>query len=177
MDNFLPPDNIQEDPRNVVAHRTSPTNIGLYLLSTIAANDFGWVGTSEAAERMEATLATVRRLETFRGHLFNWYDTCDLRPLDPKYISSVDSGNLAGHLLLLANFCQWLAQKLLIDEGILKGTRDSVQLLLETLAKSGAASRAQSTTRKLLSHAVEKFSRLLETAPSGALDWAERFAE
>jgi cyclic beta-1,2-glucan synthetase len=176
LDNFLPPDNIQEDPRKAVAHRTSPTNIGLYLLSTVAAHDFGWIGASEAAERMEATLSTVRRLETFRGHLFNWYDTCDLRPLDPKYISSVDSGNLAGHLLLLANCCQALTRKPLIDESILNGTRDSVQLLREALAESGA-SRAQPAARKLLSHAVENFARLLETAPSGALDWAEQFTE
>ena len=105
-DNMLPPDNFQEDPAPALAHRTSPTNIGLYLLSVTAARDFGWLGTEEAAERLEATLATMGRLARFRGHFYNWYDTSDLRPLDPPYVSSVDSGNLAGHLIALANACR-----------------------------------------------------------------------
>jgi cyclic beta-1,2-glucan synthetase len=109
-DHFLPPENFQEEPKPVVAHRTSPTNVGMYLLSTVAARDFGWLSTSEALERIEATLATMRQLELYRGHLFNWYDTRDLHPLDPKYISSVDSGNLAGHLLVLSNSCGSLSQ-------------------------------------------------------------------
>ncbi len=110
-DNMLPPDNFQEDPAPVVAHRTSPTNIGLLLLSTVAARDFGWIGTLEAVERLEATLPTVGRLKRFRGHFFNWYDTSDLRPLDPAYVSSVDSGNLAGHLIALANTCAGVARR------------------------------------------------------------------
>jgi cyclic beta-1,2-glucan synthetase len=99
--NMLPPDNFQEVPNAVIANRTSPTNIGLYLLSIVSAREFGWIGTVDAMERLEATFATLERLERFRGHLYNWYDTHDLRPLDPKYISTVDSGNLAGHLLAL----------------------------------------------------------------------------
>ena len=87
-------------PKPVVAHRTSPTNIGLYLLSTLVARDLGWLGTLEATERLEATLVTMSRLELFRGHFYNWYDTRTLHPLDPKYVSSVDSGNLAGHLVV-----------------------------------------------------------------------------
>jgi cyclic beta-1,2-glucan synthetase len=107
-DRWLPPDNFQEDPAPVIAHRTSPTNIGLYLLSVVSARDFGWIGTAEAAERLERTLATLAEMEHFRGHLYNWYDTRDLRPLDPRYVSSVDSGNLAGHLIALANALrQW----------------------------------------------------------------------
>ncbi len=107
-DRFLPPDNFQEDPVAVIAHRTSPTNIGLYLLSVVSANDFGWIGRGDAAERLERTLATLAEMEHFRGHLYNWYDTRDLRPLDPRYVSSVDSGNLAGHLIALANALrQW----------------------------------------------------------------------
>ena len=105
-DNMLPPDNFQEDPTPALAHRTSPTNIGLYLLSVASARDFGWIGTAETVERLEATLATMNRMERFRGHFFNWYDTRDLRPLDPKYVSSVDSGNLAGHLIALATACR-----------------------------------------------------------------------
>ena len=105
-DHMLPPDNFQEEPKPVVAHRTSPTNLGLYLLSVVAARDFGWLGKLETVERLEATLATMNGLERFRGHFYNWYDTHDLRPLEPKYISSVDSGNLAGHLIALGNACR-----------------------------------------------------------------------
>src|SRR5207237_6120340 len=110
---MLPPDNFQEDPRSVIAHRTSPTNLGLYLLSAISARDFGWAGTTETIERLEATLATMSSLQRFRGHFYNWYDTGDLRPLDPRYVSSVDSGNLAGHLIAVANASrQWLGRRL-----------------------------------------------------------------
>lgn len=101
-DHMLPPDNFQEDPSPVLAHRTSPTNLGLYLLSAVSARDFGWTGTIEAVERLEATLKTMGQLEQIRGHFYNWYDTRDLRPLEPHYISSVDSGNLAAHLITVA---------------------------------------------------------------------------
>ena len=107
--NMLPPDNFQEIPNAVVANRTSPTNIGLYLLSIVAAREFGWIGTCDAMERLEATFSTLGKLERFRGHLYNWYDTHDLRPLDPKYVSTVDSGNLAGHLLTLEGACRAVA--------------------------------------------------------------------
>ncbi len=107
-DNWLPPDNFQEDPAPTVAHRTSPTNLGLYLMSVVSARDFGWIGASQAIERLEATLATMIRMPRFRGHFYNWYDTRDLRVLEPKYISSVDSGNLGGHLIAVANaFREW----------------------------------------------------------------------
>ena len=102
-DHYLPPDNFQEDPEPRVAHRTSPTNMGLCLLTALAAHDFGWIGIVEAAERIERTLHSMDRLEKFRGHFFNWYDTRTLQPLIPEYVSSVDSGNLAGHLLALMN--------------------------------------------------------------------------
>ncbi len=104
-DHMLPPDNFQETPEPVVAHRTSPTNIGLYLLSTASARDLGWIGTYDAIARLEATFATLNRLATCHGHFYNWYDTQDLRPLEPHYVSSVDSGNLAGHLIALAQAC------------------------------------------------------------------------
>ena len=118
-DNMLPPDNFQEEPRPVLAHRTSPTNLGLYLLSIVSARDLGWVGTVDAVERLESTLATMSRLEQCHGHFFNWYDTQDLRPLEPRYVSSVDSGNLAAHLLTLANAC----------DGMRAGTADAAQIL------------------------------------------------
>jgi len=101
-DRMLPPDNIQEDPVLAVAHRTSPTNIGLYCLASVAATDFGWIGVSGFVARMRALLDTVGQMERYRGHLYNWYDTRDLTPLPPRYVSSVDSGNLAGHLVTLS---------------------------------------------------------------------------
>lgn len=108
-ENHLPPDNFQEDPEPVVAHRTSPTNIGLYLLACVSAYDFGWIGLAELTDRLEATMGTMARLERYRGHLLNWYDTRRLEPLLPRYVSSVDSGNLAGHLLALAQACEQIA--------------------------------------------------------------------
>ncbi|WP_460873792.1 GH36-type glycosyl hydrolase domain-containing protein [Paralcaligenes ginsengisoli] len=129
-DNMLPPDNFQETPKPVIAHRTSPTNIGLYLLSTVAARDFGWAGTTETVERLEATFDTLQKLHRFRGHFFNWYATQDLRALDPVYISSVDSGNLAGHLIALANACEEWAQASSVQDAR-QGMRDSLQLARE----------------------------------------------
>jgi cyclic beta-1,2-glucan synthetase len=104
--NGLPPDNFQEDPAPAVAYRTSPTNIGLALIASVAARDFGWAGTLETIERLETTLSTMRKLRRFRGHFYNWYETRTLAVLDPPYISSVDSGNLAGHLIAVANACE-----------------------------------------------------------------------
>ncbi|WP_439533254.1 GH36-type glycosyl hydrolase domain-containing protein [Polymorphobacter sp.] len=101
--NHLPPDNMQEEPLPVVAGRTSPTNIGLYLLVVATARNRGWLSTGDALARLEATFRTLARMARYRGHFYNWYDTRDLRVLDPPYVSSVDSGNLAGHLIALAN--------------------------------------------------------------------------
>ncbi len=129
---MLPPDNYQEDPQPVVAHRTSPTNIGLYLLTTVAARDFGWIATTETVERLEATLQSVTRMERFRGHLYNWYDTHDLRPLEPKYVSSVDSGNLAGHLIALGNACREMVRGKLIGDWV-GGLQDALEFAREAL--------------------------------------------
>lgn len=132
-DHHLPPDNFQEDPRPVIAHRTSPTNIGLYLLSIVAARDFGWCGLRDALDRIEATLATLGRLQKYRGHLYNWYDTQDLRPLEPRYVSSVDSGNLAAHLIALAGaFREWQEDPAPHREAA-AGLADSLDLAREAL--------------------------------------------
>ena len=142
-DNMLPPDNFQETPKPVVAHRTSPTNIGLYLLSAVAARDFGWAGTRETVERLEATFASMRKLQRFNGHFLNWYGTLDLRPLDPAYVSSVDSGNLAGHLIAVANACEeWVSQPIAPEarHGMadnLALARDAAHALLATSGQGG----------------------------------------
>ncbi len=131
-DHHLPPDNFQEDPQPVLAHRTSPTNIGLYLLCVVSARDFGWAGIAELVERLEATLATMQKLPRYRGHLYNWYDTQDLRALEPRYVSSVDSGNLAAHLIALANACrEWqvgLNEQTVAVSAHIAGINDALQL-------------------------------------------------
>jgi cyclic beta-1,2-glucan synthetase len=138
-DNWLPPDNYQETPLPAAAHRTSPTNIGLYLLSAVAARDFGWAGTLHTLERLEATFATLHRLPRLHGHFYNWYTTDDLRTLAPPYVSSVDSGNLAGHLLVLANACEeW--QTTLVSSHIRQGLQDTCNLAREALVALPVAS-------------------------------------
>jgi cyclic beta-1,2-glucan synthetase len=109
-DNFLPPDNLQLTPQTLVAHRTSPTNIGLYLLAAACARQFGWIGTQDLIVRLEATLATLATLPRHRGHFLNWYDTQNKTALLPMYVSTVDSGNLSGHLLAVAQACNELAR-------------------------------------------------------------------
>jgi len=131
-DNHLPPDNFQEIPKPAIAHRTSPTNIGLYLLSTVVARDMGWLSTDQAAERLARTLDSMGRLQRFRGHFYNWYDTTDRRVLDPAYVSSVDSGNLAGHLICVAQTCREWAL-LDAEETPWAGLRDAADLARASL--------------------------------------------
>jgi cellobiose phosphorylase len=128
-DNWLPPDNFQEQPAPVVASRTSPTNVGLALLANLAACDFGYLAVSGLIERTQNTFATMRRLERYRGHFYNWYDTRTLKPLPPPYVSSVDSGNLAGHLLTLGSGLTELADRPVLTPGIFDGIRDTFEAL------------------------------------------------
>ncbi len=128
-ENFLPPDNFQEIPRPAVASRTSPTNIGVYLLSTVAAHDMGWIGRRAALQRMLDTLHTIQRMPRFRGHLYNWHDTRDLRVLDPAYVSSVDSGNLAGHLIAVAQACRAWASETALDDLVVRQAMGDCALL------------------------------------------------
>ena len=166
-DHMLPPDNFQEDPRPVVAHRTSPTNLGLYLLASVTARDFGWAGTIDTVERLEATLTEMNGLERFRGHFYNWYDTQDLRPLEPKYISSVDSGNLAAHLIALANACVEMSVRRPTGPELLAGIGDGLALALESW--SGPANGP-------LGEALGALAVLLDEGPGTSADLAERLA-
>ena len=133
-DNWLPPDNYQEEPIERIAHRTSPTNIGLSLLSNLTAYDFGYVTSTEVVQRTSNTIHTMQGMEKYRGHLFNWYDTISLVPLLPKYISSVDSGNLAGHLITLKQGLLALPDDAIVQESFFKGLADTVSVLLEYAA-------------------------------------------
>ncbi len=171
-DHALPPDNFQEDPRPVVAHRTSPTNMGLYLLSVAAARDFGWLGTVDCVGRLEETLRTMTGLERYRGHFYNWYETRELRPLEPRYVSTVDSGNLAGHLLTLAEACRQLSGPL-SDSQLLSGLRDAVALIRES-APVSTGRRTQTVTRRQLDEALAAVDAAMDNP--GA-PWAARLAE
>jgi cellobiose phosphorylase len=108
-DNWLPPDNVQIDPPIGVARRTSPTNIGMLVVCTVTARDFGFIDTPGMIERLERTIGTIERMEKWHGHLYNWYNTETLRPLPPQYVSTVDSGNLLGCLIAAKEgLAEWL---------------------------------------------------------------------
>ncbi len=130
--NHLPPDNMQEVPVPVVAGRTSPTNIGLYLLVVATARERGWLEPTAALDRLEASFATLARLAKHRGHFYNWYDTRDLRVLDPPYVSAVDSGNLAGHLIALANMlADWTDADSVARAGLLATTARAMAMAMD----------------------------------------------
>src|SRR5688572_20595562 len=134
-ENWLPPDNFQEHPTPVIAHRTSPTNMGLALLANLAAYDFGYISGSEMVERCNATLSTMRRMERYDGHFYNWYDTLSLMPLHPKYVSTVDSGNLVGHLLTLRQGLLSQANEPVFKKSVYKGLLTTLEIVRENSGK------------------------------------------
>jgi cyclic beta-1,2-glucan synthetase len=172
-DHWLPPDNFQEDPQPVLAHRTSPTNIGLLLLATVAARDLGYTGTLETIERIELTCSTLERLPRFQGHFFNWYDTHTLEPLNPHYISTVDSGNLAGYLIAVAQACREIASASLFEERSKFGLSDTLALLkLETEKLEREESVIDATELKTLRNEIEICRELLsEAVPLNDRSW------
>ena len=132
-DHWLPPDNFQEDPDGRVAHRTSPTNQGLLLLSTLAAHDLGYLGFGDLLDRLEKTFDTFDKLERYQGHFYNWYHTKTLAALPPRYISTVDSGNLLACLVTLK---QGLKEKLgepILTARTSEGLRDSYERVVEAM--------------------------------------------
>jgi cyclic beta-1,2-glucan synthetase len=139
-DQWLPIDNYQEAPREQTAHRTSPTNIGLMLVATLSAYDFGYIGASELSLRVRRAFDSITRLSHYQGHLLNWYDTKNLQPLLPRYVSTVDSGNFAGCLLALKQGCAEVALAPVIRAQSWNGLDDSVDLLEEVVASHGPAS-------------------------------------
>ncbi|MET0552168.1 MAG: glucoamylase family protein [Vicinamibacteria bacterium] len=132
-DHFLAPDNFQEEPGPQVAHRTSPTNIGLGVLAVLAAHDFGFVDTDGLVERLGRSLDTIESLERFRGHLLNWYDTQSLAPLHPRYISTVDSGNLAGALMCLGQGLQQIARDVPAQGDALRALAERAQAFADRI--------------------------------------------
>ncbi|MFZ7125632.1 MAG: GH36-type glycosyl hydrolase domain-containing protein [Desulfobacterales bacterium] len=178
-DHWLPPDNYQEHPVAVVAHRTSPTNMGLALLANLSAYDFGYVSAGKLIDRTSQALHTMRGLERHRGHFFNWYDTQSLEPLVPRYISSVDSGNLSGHLLTLRPGLLALADRKILETRLFSGLDDTLGILTEAAATAdpqvhapvqlaqlqqdlAAARRSPPTTLTALRRCLEGLARSAE---------------
>ncbi len=127
--NWLPPDNIQVEPTPTLATRTSPTNIGMAALANLSAYDFGYLSTGELLDRTERTLTAMEKLERYRGHLYNWYDTRTLAPLRPHYVSSVDSGNLAGALAVLRAGLLEIKRLPLVPPQTWSGLRDTLAIV------------------------------------------------
>ena len=178
-DRWLPPDNMQEQPASVVAHRTSPTNIGLALLANLAAYDFGYLAIGRLLERTGNTLRSMQGLERHRGHFYNWYDTQTLEPLAPRYVSSVDSGNLAGHLLTLRPGLFALADDPVVNRRCLDGLADTLELVERGLDAGPMPVPLLSLRSRLaqgaaaLAGSLDSASRFLRMLTDGALRLSE----
>ena len=187
-DHFLPPDNFQEQPVRRLASRTSPTNMGLSLLSTLAARDFGYISAGTLLQRTSDSISSMERLERYRGHFYNWYDSRSLQVLNPHYVSTVDSGNLAGHLLVLASGLRELASREVLPKAVFEGLCDTCGILreywrgngdLESLCKL-LAEEVPDTIRErfaLLQKAAELASRLGNAQPGMVATWAGRLQD
>jgi hypothetical protein len=167
-ENWLVPDNVQFEPY-AVATRTSPTNIGLQLVANIAARDFGYLTQSELAARLFHAFTALDRLERDRGHFYNWYDTRTLQPLQPRYISAVDSGNLAASLITVKQACIEILQAPLISVNALEGLRDHCRQLKSSVPHS---SRTAPVMQKIVS-----VGRQLDYAPTDLFSWAGQLDE
>jgi cyclic beta-1,2-glucan synthetase len=175
-DHWLPPDNVQEDPQ-VVAHRTSPTNVGLLLLSTISAYDFGYIGLVELFERLEFTLKSLEKLQRFRGHFLNWHDTQTLQPMWPQYVSVVDSGNLAGCLIALKQASLEFPDHRLFDARIVRGMCDTLAAIMQETSQLAAPSRrTDAISIKQLGEEIQRCETLLAgELPETLPEWARLF--
>ncbi|HWJ06043.1 MAG TPA: glucoamylase family protein [Steroidobacteraceae bacterium] len=161
-DNWLPPDNFQQQPGPFVAHRTSPTNMGLALLANLAAHDFGYLPAGRLLERTASALRSMASLERYRGHFYNWYDTQTLQPLQPRYVSTVDSGNLAAHLLTLRIGLLALPDSPIVPRRALEGLADT---LAEVDASAGAGTgSAHAEMRQALASAMAAGMTSLDVA-------------
>jgi len=145
-DHWLPPDNFQENPGPVIAHRTSPTNMGLALLANLSAFDFGFIPAGALIERTANAFRTMTKLERHQGHFYNWYDTQSLQPLRPRYVSSVDSGNLAGHLLTLRAGLLALPDQQIVGSRLLDGLVDTLGNLADAMPEKARAPIARLQT-------------------------------
>ncbi|MEK2646030.1 GH36-type glycosyl hydrolase domain-containing protein [Bdellovibrio sp. BCCA] len=173
QDNWLPPDNVQEDPEHIVAHRTSPTNMGLYALCLISAKDLGYISPRSCVKIINAFFATAKKLEKFHGHFLNWYDTQSLEPLYPKYVSVVDSGNFAGALLVTKQACLELTKSPFFPKELLSGAQVTLSLIEEEvlhLRHQRQATNAISSTH-LYERILEAKRILLGKSPENLEEW------
>ncbi|MCC6793795.1 MAG: cyclic beta 1-2 glucan synthetase [Candidatus Hydrogenedentes bacterium] len=166
-DHWLPPDNYQVHPEPVIASRTSPTNIGLALLANLSACDFGYCSPGGLLRRTQQTFGTLDALDRYQGHFYNWYDTRTLKPLQPQYISTVDSGNLALHLLILRQGLLELPERRIFSKHIFDGLRDTFSAILETIdnLRRAAHDRSAESLQQKLASELSLVVRELETAP------------
>ncbi len=177
---WLPPDNVQETPIREVFLRTSPTNIGLWMLATVAANDFGYITIDDLVTRNLGTVETMNRLERFEGHLFNWYDLGKLEPLHPRYVSTVDSGNLLASLWTFASSGEELAARPLVEARALRGVADTIDVFRQ-IATSRQQSEYSPAFLRLVSLTTGEPTNLediivrLRAAREPAQDLAQRF--
>jgi cyclic beta-1,2-glucan synthetase len=172
-DHWLPPDNYQEHPAAMVAHRTSPTNMGLSLLANLSAYDFGYIPAGQLIERSANALHVMAALERHQGHFYNWYDTQSLQPLIPLYISSVDSGNLAGHLLTLRPGLLALPDHKIVGARLFDGLYDTLRVLID------AAAEAPPTALVLLDQLQKDLETAYDSRPAtlaAAQTWLARLA-
>ncbi len=158
-DHWLPPDHFQEEPRGVVARRTSPTNIGLMLVSTLVAYDMGYIGVMELVLRTSDALDSMDELEKYRGHLLNWYDTRDLSTLRPRYVSTVDSGNLAASLIALRRGLEDVRREPLLPWMRWRGFCDTVDVLSEVAERVGEPDGVAKEAKALRDYARELCER------------------
>ena len=168
-DHWLAPDNFQEHPVPLVAHRTSPTNMGLSLLANVAAYDFGYISAGAVLARCANSLASMQQLERHAGHFFNWYDTQTLAPLLPRYLSAVDSGNLSGHLLTLRPALLALAEQPILHPRAMDGLRDTMANLNQALPTQAGAPLQQT-----LAHLTQSLDAASAT-PLGSLRLANQW--
>jgi len=145
---WLPPDHLQQEPGPSVAYRTSPTNVGMLLLSTLAAHDLGYLGARELAERLRRTFESLERLERHRGHWLNWYDTRELGALEPRYVSTVDSGNLAAALLVVGHGLEGVARRPIPEPHRGEGVADTVAVLRRVVERGLGPISPQEAARK-----------------------------
>ncbi|HEV3005258.1 MAG TPA: hypothetical protein VGX78_12400, partial [Pirellulales bacterium] len=173
-DHWLPPDNFQEQPKGVVAHRTSPTNEGMFLVSCLVAHDFGYLGIGELATWLERNVDHWTKLERYRGHALNWYDTQALAPLPPSYVSTVDSGNLAVCALTLRQGLLEASREPLFGPRAFAGLADVLAVAAEEFEPALGTSSA---LRRELVRAIERVAAIEHAAPRTARGWHQGWAD
>ena len=167
-EHWLVPDNIQQAPENV-AYQSSPTNMGLQLTSTVAAFDFGYLNHQELADRAGNVLETLGRMERYKGHFYNWYNTRTLEVMSPRYVSTVDSGNLAAALLTLKQACLQVPHQPIVDVKLIAGIHDCCLRVRNTLPSSMRGTAIMRPVAALM--------RLLECRPTNLLFWKGMLAD